>query len=126
MVGQEVDGLACLSDCLLAHTPRVAAVQWEVLPHEHAEFVRGLIELTTRDMGVHAHQIEAGAASVADVGRELTWRRHPEVGPRGSDACSLHVELFTVDLPDPIADIDRAKARAPSAAIADHVVLVEY
>src|SRR5688572_25478919 len=45
MVGQEVDGLACLSDCLLAHTPRVAAVQWEVLPHEHAEFVRGLIEL---------------------------------------------------------------------------------
>ena len=75
MVAEQVDRLAGLAHGLLADRAGVAPLQREVLPHQHAELVGGVVQLGAGDVAVHAQQVEAGLAGQLDVAAHLGRRR---------------------------------------------------
>ena len=74
VVAQQVDGLAGLAHGLLADGARVPPLQREVLPHQHAQLVGGVVQLGPGDVPVHADQVEPGFARELHVAAHLRRR----------------------------------------------------
>ena len=75
MVAEQVDHRARLARGLAAHTACVAPLQREVLPHEQAELVGRVVQLRTRDVRVHAHEVEVRFLREHEVAPDLVDRR---------------------------------------------------
>ena len=110
MVPEYVDHVSGLFDSLAAHRACVAAVQREVLPHEHAQLVGRRVQLGPGHMAAHSYQVEAGVASQFDVaahhlGRHRRWlgMGGEQVHALGEQPLAVHGEHTVVEghLPQP-------------------------
>ena len=117
-----VDCFAGLTHGLLADRARVAPLQREVLPQQHAQFVGSVVQLRTRDVAVHSQQIEPGLASQLHVATHLGGRRVAQGHARRRKVCALHEHRLAVDGEDPVLQHDFAQAGAHCAGVADHLV----
>ena len=122
MVAELVDGLAGLAHGLFADRAGIPPLQREVLPQQHAQLVGGVVQLGTRDVPMHAEQVEPGLARQLHVAAELGRRR---VAQRHSCRCevgALDEHRLAVDREHPVLQHHLAKPGAHRAGVTEHVV----
>ena len=96
-----INGCFGLTDCLPAHRPGMAPLEWEVLEDQHAEFVRCPVHLAVRDVAVHAHRVETEFDGQRDVSSDSGVVGIGQPGAGRQHVGAFQEELLTVDRADP-------------------------
>ena len=100
----------------------VAPLQGEVLPDEHAELVRGFVELRPGDVTVDSDEVEAGLRGEHDVAAQLLGGRLAEGHARRAGVDALEEQPLTVDAEDPAVHRHLPQPRADRTGVAGLVV----
>ncbi len=122
VVAEQVDRLAGLAHSLLADGAGVAPLQREVLPHQHAEFVGGGVELGPGDVPVDPHQVEPGLACELHIVAHLGGRGLGEGGTGGGEVGALHEQGLPVHREHPVLQCHLAQPGAHFATVAGGLV----